>query len=112
MRIVMIDDSAADRRLCRLLLQEAHGADLEFIEEAGARAGLETCRKVAPDCVLLDYKLPDMTGLEFLARLRGSRDAGFDEHADLPVVMLTGMASEQVAVEAMKSGAQDYLVKD
>jgi two-component sensor histidine kinase len=107
MKVVMIDDSAADRKLCRLLLEEAHGAQLEFFEAAGAQRGLETCRSVLPDCVLLDYKLPDMTGLEFLSRLRD--DTG--EDSGVAVVMLTGMASEQVAVDAMKAGAQDYLVK-
>jgi two-component sensor histidine kinase len=109
MKVVMVDDSAADRKLCRILLEEAHGSNLEFLEEGVAAKGLETCRAVSPDCVLLDYKLPDMTGLEFLTRLRA------DELGDSPVaavVMLTGVASEQIAVEAMKAGAQDYLVKD
>ena len=108
MKIVMIDDSAADRKLCRLLLEEAHGPDLVFFEEAAAGPGLARCRAVLPDCILLDYKLPDMTGLEFLSRLRDDSSMG----AGIAVVMLTGMASEQVAVEAMKAGAQDYLLKD
>jgi two-component sensor histidine kinase/CheY-like chemotaxis protein len=109
MKVVIVDDSAADRKLCRFLLEEAHGSNLALWEEDVADKGLETCRAVSPDCVLLDYMLPDMTGLEFLTRLRA------DELADSPVaavVMLTGLASEQVAVDAMKAGAQDYLVKD
>lgn len=105
----MVDDSAADRKLCRVLLEEQHGSGLEFIEARDAAQGLDLCRTSPPDCILLDYKLTDMTGLEFLSHLtRG-------EPADLPafaVVMLTSVASEQVAVEAMKGGAQDYLVKD
>jgi two-component sensor histidine kinase len=108
MKIVMVDDSAADRKLLRRLLGQATSDDVEFYEESGASAGLRTCRTVAPDCVLVDYKLPDMTGLDFLARLRAA------ENGDGPVavVMLTGLASDQVAVDAMKAGAQDYLVKD
>ena len=105
----MVDDSALDRKLCRLLLEEGLPEGLEFWEEGMAARGLETCRRVTPDCVLLDYKLPDMTGLEFLTRIRS------DDPADAPafaVVMLTGLADEQVAVDALKNGAQDYLVKD
>ena len=60
-----------------------------------------------PDCVLLDYHLPDLNGLEFLAELRD--DVG---EISVPVMMLTGADNASVAVEAMKRGAQDYLVKD
>ncbi len=105
----MIDDSAPDRKLYRLLLEEGFGSGLRFWEESLAERGIETCRRVAPDCILLDYKLPDMTGLEFLTRIR-SGDPG--DAPAFAVVMLTGLADEQVAVDALKSGAQDYLVKD
>jgi two-component sensor histidine kinase len=105
----MVDDSPADCRLCRELLSEVYGSDLQFFESHGAARGLEICRTSAPDCVLLDYKLPDMTGLEFLAQLCPEASHATPTFA---VVMLTGMASEQVAVQAMRSGAQDYLVKD
>jgi len=104
----MVDDSAADRKRCRILLEEVYGPELQFFEESEAAEGLKTCRAVAPDCVLLEYKLPDMTGLEFLAELHS--DAPLNEPA-FAVVMLTGLGSEQVAVEAMRSGAQDYLLK-
>lgn len=109
MKVVMVDDSPADCRLCQILLGEVYGSDLEFFEEHGAAKGLETCRKLLPDCVLLDFKLPDMTGLEFLAQLCPEDSVATPKFA---IVMLTGMASEKVAVEAMRAGAQDYLVKD
>jgi two-component sensor histidine kinase/CheY-like chemotaxis protein len=109
MKVVMVDDSAADRRLCRVLLGEVHGGELEFFEASDGAGGLETCRTELPDCVLLDYKLPDMTGLEFLAQLSPEHTVTTPKVA---VVMLTGISSGQVAAEAMKAGAQDYLVKD
>src|SRR5689334_14288437 len=56
------------------------------------------------DCVLLDYRLPDTDGLQCLATLRR-------RHPDVPVVVITGEGSEDVAVEAMKLGASDYVVK-
>jgi two-component sensor histidine kinase/CheY-like chemotaxis protein len=108
-KVVMVDDSAPDRRLYRLLLEEALGGRLQVWEEGMAAHGIETCRRVGPDCVLLDYKLPDMTGLEFLTHFHPAEPA---EPPAFAVVMLTGLADEQVAVEALKNGAQDYLVKD
>jgi two-component sensor histidine kinase len=105
MKVVMIDDSAAERKLCRLLLLEEHGPQLEFFEAETAAAGLEAVRARAPDCILLNYRLPDMTGLDFLARLNGAAET-------IAVVMLTGVASEELAAEAIKAGAQHYLAKN
>src|ERR1700730_2284652 len=109
MKVVMVDHSAADRTLCRALLEEVYGPGLEFFEESEALEGLRTCRAVAPDCVLLDYNLPDITGLEFLTQL--PLEAPLHEPA-LAVVMLTDLNSYPVALEAMRSGAHDYLLKD
>jgi CheY-like chemotaxis protein len=72
MKVVMVDDNPADRRLCQVLLGEVYGPELEFFETSGAAQGLETCRRVVPDCILLDYKLPDMTGLEYPAQVQTS----------------------------------------
>jgi two-component sensor histidine kinase len=107
MRIVLVDDSPADRSLFRTLLEETHGPALEFSEAETAADGLATCRYEAPDCVLIDYELPDMTGLEFLERLRSTEDG-----SGLAVVMLTALDSGEVAAAALKAGAQDYLLKD
>ena len=108
MKIVMIDDSLEDRALCRVLLEEAYGPGLLFFEAPDAAAGLKACREATPDCVLLDYNLPDMTGLEFLAQLRLETPV---YQPALAVVMLTALGSDQMALEAMRFGAQDYLLK-
>lgn len=109
MRIVIVDESAGDRRLCRTLLEESYGSDLEVWEEATAEGGLQRCRVLVPDCVLVDDRLPDMTGLEFLPRLRELHPA---DEAGCAVVMLSRLASANVAVETLKAGAHDYLLKD
>jgi len=111
MRVLMVDDSAADRKLYRMLLEDRHAnpRGLEVLEACGGAEGLELCRSAAPDCVLLDYKLPGMTGLEFLAHLTGDSPSDFPAVA---VVMMTNLASEKIAVKALRAGAQDYLSKD
>ncbi len=109
MKILMVDDSAADRRFYRLLLDQDNGAAHEIFEASAAAAGLATCREVRPDCVLLDYRLPDMDGLEFLALLHPD---GPNTAPAVAVVMLTGVAGDEMAVKALRAGAHDYLTKD
>jgi signal transduction histidine kinase len=104
--LLIVDDNEIDCRLYRKLLAHTAPDTCQVEATADGAAGLAALRAGAFDCVLLDFNLPDMTGLEFLA---AAADGG-----ELPcaVVLVTGHGSEAVAVEAMKRGAQDYLVKD
>jgi signal transduction histidine kinase len=104
--LLIVDDDAVDRRFyCKLLAQR--GSDVLQIQQAGdGTAGLAALRADKFDCVLLDFSLPDMTGLEFLAA------AAVDGDLPCAVVLITGQGNEAIAVEAMKRGVQDYLVKD
>jgi len=106
-RVLVVEDDLVDRMACRRAL--AQNQDYEFVlsEAETGREGLQLAHAQKPDCVLLDYHLPDLNGLEFLAELRN--DLG---DIPVPVMMLTGADNASVAVEAMKRGAQDYLVKD
>jgi signal transduction histidine kinase len=102
-RILIVDDSPEDRAIYRRLLSQGVEREYRFLEAGSGEEGLELVARDPPDCVLLDYRLPDVDGLEFLERMTGG--------AELPVIVLTGQGSEAVAVEAMKNGAQDYLLK-
>ena len=102
-RVLIIEDELVDREIYKGYLQPA--SSFECAEAASAAAGIAMCREWAPDCVLLDYNLPDMDGLEVLPQLGVSA-----ENPRCAVVMLTAFGGD-LAVQAMKSGAMDYLPK-
>jgi PAS domain S-box-containing protein len=104
--LLIVEDAPTDRELYRRLLLKDPICNYELLEAGSVVDGLEYCRKISIDAILLDYKLPDGDGLKFLAALAAQTNGRMP-----PVVMLTGQGDESVAVRAMKIGAQDYLVK-
>lgn len=68
------------------------------------QSGLQMIRDKKPDLVMLDYNLPEMTGLDVLQTMA-------QESLNTPVVLMTGYGSEQSAIEAFRLGAKDYLIK-
>ncbi len=102
--ILVIDDDPADVELLRRLLGEIEGWKIKLFACNDAGTGRADALRSRVDLIFLDYLLGAETGLELLYAIRG--DGCF-----LPVIMLTGHGSEEVAVEAMKAGVSDYLVK-
>ena len=105
--VLLVEDDVVDRMACRRAL--AQDPDCEFVlsEAETGKEGLQLAHTKQPDCVLLDYHLPDLNGLEFLAEL-----ADVTGNISIPVMMLTGADNATIAVAAMKCGARDYLIKD
>ncbi|HYE15166.1 MAG TPA: sigma-54 dependent transcriptional regulator, partial [Pyrinomonadaceae bacterium] len=100
-RVLIVDDEEAARYGIRRALA-GYGYEMQEAGSAeAARAAIESKR---PDLILLDVNLPGMSGTEFLRQLA---EAG--EHP--PVIMITAYGSERMAVEAIKTGAYDYLSK-
>ncbi len=102
-KILVVDDNADDREAYVRALKKADERH-RCIEAGDGEAGLAIIKDERPDCVLLDYSLPGLNGLEVLKRVHAI-------DAFLPVIMLTGLGNETIAVQAMKLGAQNYLVK-
>ncbi|MEB3189884.1 MAG: PAS domain S-box protein [Snowella sp.] len=105
-KILIVDDSESDRFSYVRYLQSDQENSYRIIEAETLEEGLELWRSQQPNIVLLDINLPDGDGLEFLEAI------GTDQPINkLPVIMLTGQGDERIAVQAMKLGAADYLVK-
>ena len=103
MRILLIDDHALFRVGLKGLLERS---GITVIGCAGnGRDGIELVAELKPDIVLLDMRIPDMSGVEVLQALRRNG-------AEQPVVMLTTSDRKQDLVDSLKSGAQGYLLKD
>ncbi|MEZ2230832.1 GAF domain-containing protein [Microcoleus sp.] len=104
--IVLIDDSEVDRATYRRYLMEDRDRTYQIVEFDNGEDALEWCQQQIPDIFLLDYFLPDMDGLELLQQLQQQTGRN-----TLPVIMFTGQGNIQIAVDLLKSGAQDYLDK-
>ena len=103
MQLVIIEDQEAHFELMkRAIAREFPSATIHHFTDAGTC--LERLDDLNPDIIIADYLMPGMTGIEFLEALQR-------ESRNIPVIMITGQGSESVAVQAMKLGASDYLVK-
>jgi DNA-binding NtrC family response regulator len=99
--ILIVEDEARMRRLLELDLGEAGH---QTFSAADAEKGLDLLRREQIDLVLTDLKLPGQSGLDFLQAAKHLNGA-------LPIVVMTAYGSVETAVEAMKAGASDYVLK-
>lgn len=103
--ILVIDDDPVDAELLSRYLEEIPGREIKLVLEDDGDNGLAALQaRPEIDIVFVDYLLGARTGLDVL---KGLKAAGVRQ----PVIMMTGQGNELVAVEAMKAGASDYLVK-
>jgi len=99
--VAIVDDDAAVRRALGLLVESigvvtrGYSSGTEFLEQWDS---------TTPACVLLDIRMPDISGLDVQDRL-------LEEHPDLPIIFLTSHGDVQVAVQALKKGAFDFFEK-
>lgn len=105
-RLLLVDDDQVDRQACKRALAQHPDCDFVIFEAETGDQGLKLARTERPDCILLDYHLPDLNGVEFLVEL--AEETG---ELPMPVVMLTGSDNAMVAVDALRLGARDYVVK-
>ncbi len=101
-RLLLCDDDTIDRLA---VIRELKGCDVEFVECSSAKQAFESLTHGEYDCVLLDYRMPDTDGLSALKHIVQQ------ELTTSPIIILSGMEDETLAVECLKFGAQDYILK-
>jgi len=105
LRILYVEDDPNDQMILRRSLEKDLLIDFVLTTANTGSEGLKKVEEDGFDLILLDYRLPGMTGLEFIDELR-------KKHSKISVILITAQGSEKIAVEAMKRGAQDYVTKD
>lgn len=107
LKLLIVDDSSEERENYRSFLSQDSDYTYNIWEESSGEKGLELCRQIEPDGVLLDLQLADFDALEFITRLKSQNF----KKTPLVIVLAQEGNGLQVA-KAMKSGACDYLIKE
>lgn len=105
LRILLIEDNPGDARLIKEYLSDVKNVKLTLHFAENLRSGIDILENEFIDVLLLDLKLPDSQGLESIEKI-------FSIIPNIPIIVLTGLNDETTAINAVKMGAQDYLVKD
>ncbi|MBD3344471.1 MAG: response regulator [Chitinivibrionales bacterium] len=104
MKILVVDDCYSLQALMEDILTFLHYEDIHFADNA--QEALEKIPVLSPDCILLDWHMPDMNGLELLQHLK------CDMHTrDIPVIMLTAESKLDNVKKAIECGAEGYILK-
>jgi len=103
-KILLVEDNPGDARLLREALVEIPESRFELTHCEALTQALEVLEKSKPDVVLSDLGLPDSQGLEAVRRIH-------DAAPDVPLVVLTALKDDALALQSLQQGAQDYLVK-
>ena len=99
-KILVVDDEAQIRKLLKRFLE---AKDYDVITASSGKEALEKIKE-KPTIVLLDVMMPDMNGLQVLSKIKESAPS-------IEVIMITGLAEQDIAIESLKKGAFDYITK-
>ena len=100
---LVVDDSRVVRKVARKILEELH---FEISEAEDGLIALTACRGTMPDAILLDWNMPNMSGIEFLLALRQERGG------DKPIVVFCTTENDiKFITQAMEAGANEYIMK-
>lgn len=102
--VLLVEDSVADQQLFRQFLKQSNVTQYSLKVVSNLAQANQFLAKKTADVIVVDLELPDSNGLETMSGL-------FEKWSEIPIVVLTGTSDETMGVNAVKAGAQDYLVK-
>jgi signal transduction histidine kinase len=103
-RVLLIEDNSSQVQLIHAILRKLGGASYDLVSASSLAAGLEHLTRGWFDVILLDLMLPDSRGMETFLAVQARAQ-------DVPIVVLSGIDDEALAVHVVREGAQDYLIK-
>jgi len=106
LNFLIIDDDVVDRVHYRRIISQTQQFSAKITEVDSAEQALTLCPQEKFDCIILDYHLPGMNGIEFVRELKKIGNN------NVSLIMLTGQGNENIAVNAMKEGITDYVIKN
>ncbi|MBX0293614.1 response regulator [Haloarcula nitratireducens] len=103
-RVLHVDDDPQIGELLQTFLERIND-DFTVVTETSAVAAMDHLRESRIDCIVSDYQMPNMDGLEFLEIVR-------EQYTDVPFILFTGQGSEEIASDAIAAGVTDYMQKE
>lgn len=103
--VLVVDDS----RIMRNIVKNTFSLmkiPCDFVEAANGQEALVQLQNQKIDLILLDWNMPQLSGIDFLKQVRGK-----PEYESLPIIMVTSEAAKYNVIEALKAGATDYIIK-
>ena len=102
---MVVDDSRIMRNIVKLAFSDLK-IPCQFLEAANGKDALQLLMANKVHLVLLDWNMPELSGIDFLKQVRG-----MDQYKELPIIMVTSESAKYNVIEALKSGATDYIIK-
>ncbi|MCL2026236.1 MAG: response regulator [Leptospirales bacterium] len=103
--VLVVDDSKIMRNIVKNTFATLD-ISCNFFEADNGKTAWDKLEEIKMDIVLLDWNMPQLSGIEFLQRVRTD-----ERYADLPIVMVTSEAAKYNVIEALQTGATDYIIK-
>jgi two-component system chemotaxis response regulator CheY len=102
---MVVDDSRIMRNIVKNTFAEMK-IPCQFVEAANGKDALTLLQNQPVHLVLLDWNMPELSGIDFLKQVRA-----MDQYKELPIIMVTSESAKYNVIEALKSGATDYIIK-